>query len=334
MHQNLFATLLMLGLSLTPLHAQDTPAAPTQADTMTLETVLVTGEQPGPGLWKVSKDDHVLWILGTQQPLPKNFTWRAAEIEKIVVQSQVVLTDADTSLHIGFFRSLTLLPAVLGAKKNEDGKTLHDVLPPEIYARWNALKDKYIGRDRGVERLRPMLAANELYKKAIKKSGLTTNNLAQDVVDFYAKKNHVAVTTPHVKIDVDDPKQAIADFKSTAGSLDVACLERTIARLETDLGAMRARANAWAIGDLEALKNLPYPDQRAACIAAVSSNPRLAEQLKDAKRQVDADWLAAAESALSKNSSTLALLPISELVNSQGRLGLLRAKGYVVEEPQ
>ena len=296
--------------------------------------MLVTGEQPGPGLWKVTKDDHVLWILGTQQPLPKNFTWRAAEIEKIVSQSQTVLTDADASLHIGFFRSLTLLPAVIGAKKNDSGKTLRDLLPPELYARWSALKDKYIGRDRGVERLRPMLAANELYKKAIKKSGLTTNNLAQDVVDFYAKKNRIAVTTPHVKIDLDDPKQVIADFKSTAGSLDVACLERTIARLETDLDAMRARANAWAVGDIEGLKRLPYPDQRAACIAAVSSNPRLAEQLKEAKHQVDTDWLAAAEAALAKNPSTLALLPMSELMNAEGRLAQLRSKGYVVEEPQ
>jgi hypothetical protein len=46
-----------------------TPATP--ADTTTLETVLVTGEQPGPGLWKVSHGDHVLWILGAQYPLPK-----------------------------------------------------------------------------------------------------------------------------------------------------------------------------------------------------------------------------------------------------------------------
>jgi uncharacterized protein YbaP (TraB family) len=324
---------LCLALSSTAV-AQD--AAPPQQDagTQTLETVLVTGEQPGPGLWKVSKDDHVLWILGTQQPLPKDFHWRAAEVEKIIAQSQAVLTDADASLHVGFFRSLTLLPAVLGAKKNEDGKTLHDVLSPELYARWLALKEKYIGRDRGVERLRPMLAANELYRKAIRKAGLTTNNLAQDVVDFYAKKDKVPVTTPHVKIDVDDPKQAINDFKSTTGELDVACLERTIARLETDLDAMRARANAWAVGDLDALKSLPYPDQRAACIAAVSSNPRLAGQLKEAKRRIDSDWLAAAEAALAKNASTLAVLPIADLTNADGRLAQLRAKGYAVEEPQ
>ena len=35
------------------------------------EEVLVTGERPGPGLWKISKDNHVLWILGTHAPLAK-----------------------------------------------------------------------------------------------------------------------------------------------------------------------------------------------------------------------------------------------------------------------
>jgi hypothetical protein len=39
-----------------------------------LGEVLVIGEQPGPALWKVSTDDHVLWIMGTYSPLPKQMT--------------------------------------------------------------------------------------------------------------------------------------------------------------------------------------------------------------------------------------------------------------------
>ncbi|HEY8229895.1 MAG TPA: TraB/GumN family protein, partial [Rhodanobacteraceae bacterium] len=30
----------------------------------TLQVVTVTGVVPGPGLWKVTHGDHVLWILG------------------------------------------------------------------------------------------------------------------------------------------------------------------------------------------------------------------------------------------------------------------------------
>ena len=53
-----------------------------------VEEVLVIGEQSGPGLWKVFKDDHVLWILGTLSPLPKKLTWRSTKIEEVVKQSK------------------------------------------------------------------------------------------------------------------------------------------------------------------------------------------------------------------------------------------------------
>ena len=35
-----------------------------------MEAVVVAGVQPGPGLWKVRHGDHLLYVLGTQSPLP------------------------------------------------------------------------------------------------------------------------------------------------------------------------------------------------------------------------------------------------------------------------
>lgn len=302
--------------------------------TTTLETVLVTGEQPGPGLWKVSKGDHVLWILGAQYPLPKKMTWRSREVERTIAQSQAVLADVSPHLHVGFFRALTLVPAVLGARKNADGAKLQDILPPDLYARWLALKARYIGRDRGVERLRPMLAANELYGKALDRSGLARNREIWKQVEKMARRARVRIIEPEVKIAVDDPKQAIRDFRGTAGQLDVDCLEATIARLETDLDAMRQRANAWAIGDIAALRRLPYPDQRKACRAALESNLDLRQHMDAAMTEIDAAWMSAAEKALDDNASTLAVLPMHELLSPHRRLAMLAARGYSVEAPE
>ena len=318
--------------------AQSAPATPrasaAPAETTTLETVLVTGEQPGPGLWKVSKGDHVLWILGAQYPLPKKIVWRGREVERTIAQSQAVLADTSAKLHVGFFRALTLVPSVLGARKNADGATLKDILPPDLYARWLALKAKYIGRDRGVERLRPMLAANELYDKALDRSGLARNREIWKTVEKMARRAHVRIIEPEVKIQVDDPKQAIRDFRGTAGKLDVDCLEATIQRLETDLDAMRLRANAWAVGDVEALRRLPYPDQRKACRAALESNIDLRQHLDAAMTEIDAAWISAAEKALDRNASTLAVLPMHELLSANRRLAMLAARGYSVEPPE
>jgi len=312
--------------------AQEPPAAP--PETTTLDTVLVTGEQPGPGLWKVSKGDHVLWILGAQYPLPKKMIWRGREVEQTIGQSQAVLADTSAQLHVGFFRALTLVPSVLGARKNADGATLKDILPAAMYARWLALKAKYIGRDSGVEKLRPMLAANELYDKALDRSGLIRNKEIWKTVEKSAKRQHVPIVEPEVRIEVDDPKQALQDFRSTAGKLDIDCLDATMRRLETDLDAMRQRANAWAVGDIDALRRLPYPDQRETCRAALESNVELRQRLDAALTEIDAAWIAAAERALDRNTSTLAVLPMTELLKADGRLAMLAARGYTVESPE
>lgn len=52
------------------------------------ETVLVTGEHPGPGLVKVSRDGHVLWVLGSIGSVPETIAWRTDEVEAAIAQSQ------------------------------------------------------------------------------------------------------------------------------------------------------------------------------------------------------------------------------------------------------
>lgn len=327
----------VFGLSLAAAApAQDTPAAaaPTPAEAPVMDTVLVTGEQPGPGLWKVSRGDHVLWILGTWSPLPAGMTWRSKQADELIAQSQEVLTTPRPSVELGFFRRLTLLPSLIGVRKNADGDKLEDVLPADLYARWQVLKERYIGRDRGIERQRPMFAARELYRKAIAKSGLSLKNDAQSLVREMAKQHAVKVTEVNVPIEIDDPRQAIREFKSSPREADVACLRATMDRLETDLAAMKQRANAWAAGDLDGLRSLPYVDQNATCIGGVASAPGLRERVAAAQARVAEEWTRSAEGALARNASTFAVLPMDELTKSDGWLTRLRDKGYTVEAPE
>lgn len=73
---------------------------------------------------------------------------------------------------IGFFGGLTMLPAAMRASRNHEGARLVTLLPPELYRRWASLKQRYMGRDRGVERKRPLIAVYELYRKALEANGL------------------------------------------------------------------------------------------------------------------------------------------------------------------
>lgn len=324
---------LLLSLCLAPAFAQSPP--PSDQPTVTLDTVLVSGTQSGPGLWQVRHGENVLWILGTQSPLPKRMDWYSESVEAVVASSQEVLAlpGVDFDAGVGPVRGLFLLPSLFAARKIPDDKTLDDVLSPELYARWDALKRKYMPRNGKVERWRPIFAAGEIYEQAIEESGLSMKNLVWPVVRKIAKKHDIPITEPQVKVKIEAPREAIAEFRAN-GLDDTLCFAKTLERLETDLGAMKARANAWADGNIEALRALPFPDQNAACREAVLS-ATVAEKngMQDLPARVEAAWLTSAEAALRKNAATFALLPIGRLLADDGYLAALRQRGYAVIAP-
>lgn len=313
---------------------QATTGAPTPGVTDVMP-VMVTGETPGPGLWMVRKDGHVLWVLGTQSPVPNQMSWRSDQVNTIIGESQEVIAPASVSVKadLGFFGKLALLPSLIGARNNPGGRTLDEVLTPELYARWKLLKEKYIGRDNGVEKFRPLFAAQELYEKAIEKSGLSSSNIVWPVVVAATTQHAVKVTKPKIEMKIDSPKSMIKEFKKSPLD-DLACFTRTIERLETDLDAMKLRANAWATGDLDAMRALPFTDQRAACEAAIM-NATVVEKggMQDLPTQVGNAWLAAVESAMKTNETTFAVLPMSEILKPDGYLAKLAARGYSVDAP-
>ena len=341
----------MLGLAfalVSPVHAQQaqvspaaslqrSPATATMPDDgiRTEDTVIVTGEQPGPGLWLVRKGGHDLWILGTLSPLPKNMQWQSKHVEDVIANAQEVIRQPRVSLDVkaGFFKTLMLVPSMLGARKNPDGKTLQQVVSPQSYARWLALKARYIGSDSGVEKWRPLFAAQELYGEAMKKSGLDGKDIVASAVTRAIEAHHPTVTVVKEEIVVTDPKPLLKEFSKTTLD-DIACFDNTMTRIETDLDAMRARANAWATGDMAALQALPSPYQWEACSSAITEagiGKRLG--FGDAQQKVEAKWMAAVDAALDKNTVTFASLNLREMLGANGYLAKLKAKGYMVLAP-
>ena len=320
-----------------PTQGQVVQAAPMPDDGIrTVATVIVTGDQPGPGLWLVRKGSHDLWILGTLSPLPAKMQWQAAHVDQVISSAGEVLQEPRIRVDFkdtGFFKSMLLLPSLLGARKNPDGKRLQDIVSPQAYARWTTLKARYIGSDSGIEKWRPLFAAQELYERAIKEAGMDTRNQAKDVIAASIKKHNPAVTPVKLTIELENPKALIREFSKSSMD-DIACFEKTMSRIETDLAAMRARANAWATGDTAGLQNLPFADQYEACKGAISEagiGRRLG--FADAETQLRRKWLAAADAALDRNEVTFASLNLRDMLGADGYLAKLKAKGYTVLAP-
>ena len=297
------------------------------------EEILVTGERPGPGLWRVSKADHVLWILATLEPLPKEMTWRSKEVEARIAESQAILSPPEVDFDVGFFRAMTLVPALLRAKKNADGATLEAVLPHDQYMRWLALRVKYLGRWRGQERVRPLVAARELYTHALEASGLTEDTGIWEAVKQAARRHRVPVQAVTLTMPLKDPKDAIKELAQIPKEAEIACLDATMTRVETDLRTMRERANRWSLGDIDGLTALPFADQNVACLNAFASAPKLGERVSQLEDRLSATWLAAVDRAVEQHQSSVAVVPMPLFLGADGYLAGLRRRGYEVSAP-
>ncbi len=319
-----------------PADAADVERVADEGAPRQLAEVVVSGDMPGPGLWRVSHGDNTLWLLGSLGPLPKRMRWKSAEVDARIAESAVLLlpprVDADTD--IGRFRAMFLLPSLLKARNNPDDRRLPEVLPAELYQRWEPLRQRYFGRGRGIEKRRPIIAGSELYDRAIKRAGLDRGAPVREAVEKRAKRAKVPVERPAVRITITDPKALIREFTETALD-DTECFGRILDRLEVEVATMQARANAWAVGDLEALRELPQVDSGQACIEAVIGADAFQKRgFDDLPERLREAWLDAAETALKTNRSSFGLLPIRELLADDGYLAALAARGYEVTAPE
>ena len=327
---------LWLGLLAVPAFAQIADqAAQTAEPDAAPATVVVEGRRPGPGVWKVSKGTHVMWVFGLYSPLPQKMEWDASRVERLVAKSQEVLAPPVAKAHIGFFRGLTALPSLIGIKRNPDDAVLHDVVPPDVYDHWTVLKAKYIGNDDGVEHYRPVFAGEELLLAGLKKSGLSYGGDVLDTIQDIAKKNKVKLSDSGYDVMLDDPRKLVRDFKNSQVD-DLVCFTKTLDTLDTDLESMRVRANAWANGDIAEIRSLNFAERRDACLDAVlnSSIAKDAADLRQMRERLRVSWLRAAEKALANNTTTFAVLEIQDIVGPTSYLAGLRAKGYAVESPR
>ena len=310
--------------------------AQTEAATVAVDqppAVLVVGQRPGPGMWKISKGEHVLWVFATYSPLPVKLQWRSQQVEAIISRSQLYLSPPTLGASVGLLGGLKMLPHVVGMRKNPGGAILRDVVPPEVYARWRVLKEKYgVGDD--AESERPVFAAETLYRAGLQHAGLANSDEVSKTIQALLAKNHVKVIDSHVQLDVPNPGKTLKEFKQ--GSMeDAACFKTTIERLETDIDVMRQRANAWAKGDLSEIRKLNFADREAACQSAMVSSPALRDGLglEGAEKRVRKLWLEAAEHALANYSTSFAMLKLSNVLRSDYVMSQLQARGYTVEAP-
>lgn len=306
-----------------PLTAQtaEPDAAPT------IEEITVIGRYPGPPLWRVSSGDRVLWIFGELSPVPKGLEWDPRNAERVLDRADAVIgpprVSAPTYNPIKLFR---LFREAKRLSRNEGDKTLSESLPPELNARYQALRARHMPDEKPNEDLRPALAVLRLFSAALDDTGLTTDSKIGSTVRRMMRRSDAEASDSEIRAK---PDEILEELRKVSREAELNCFATTLTSIETDLDAMKERANAWAIGDVDALRRFDYPDAQGDCLAMLFTASGLAN-LRD---ELYATWLREAESALATHATTFSVLPMRELVAADGLLAQLAARGYTITAP-
>lgn len=310
-------TVILFATGLLPLAAHAAQPAPL------IDELVVTGERAGPGMWHVHRGGAQLWILGSMSPLPTGITWRSKQVETVLESTSQVLVQQP--FEIGIARVLWLLLTERSSLMVRGGKRLVDVMPPDLYARFAALRSKYTADPKKWERYRPIIAAAFLTQAAYHQVGLSARLDFGAAVRTLAKKHGVRIEEIKTA-GVGDVMQAL---KTMPPAAENACVAATLVTLAKDLTRLVDRAQAWANGNVEFIEHSTAPAEVDACRAALDS----AKGASDLITQMRHTWLSTMDQYLQHDGVTIAVVNMDMLLEHGGLLDQLRAKGYAIEAP-
>lgn len=295
-------------------------------DDPTMEVIVVTGEQPGPGLWKVSSGDHVMWILGEISPFPRRVKWKSKRFDTLLRNSQELIIDFS-----GYWRMAPGDSAAYArAEKLPQGTSLKDVISPELLTRVEATAKSFGATD--LEGLYPFAVTNRLVSSAMRKMDMVGFS-ARFSADELARKRRVRVT----HFSAPEPPFGVR-LNNWQHASNWVCLQGAVDAIEDGGQGVKRLANAWAVGDIPTLRRLvpEYSFSRDGfrteeCAAAMRGGE---QQLSEYNQQRKQAWLEQAELALRENRSTVAVVLMSEIFAADGYLAGLRERGYEIVAPE
>jgi hypothetical protein len=297
------ATLAIAGLTTIAVAlAQDEGVGSLQEAWSELDPVVIVGEQTPP-LWKVSKSGHVLWILGTFSPQPRNFRLNSRRLDNVIAASQeVVFPGAAYTASAG----TEAMPVALKSDRNPGGATLQSLMSADAYAKWLALRQKYgsgggfghsgpkfswggsgarwvvmtepyRGGD-GIDTLRPTLAWEGVRRAAMDHYRLVSYDL-ESMISAIAKGHGVPVRKlrpgrefifiwkpdPLLK-DFESKKVDAEDLAARTSYGDIDCLTTNLDLLEPVLEMRKVQAAAWARGDLASWRSADTGARLRDCV--------------------------------------------------------------------
>jgi uncharacterized protein YbaP (TraB family) len=295
------------------------------------EEIVIRGKVSGPPLWQVRHGENTLWIFGLLSPLPPDLELDTTRIESVLATADEALNepDFDSTDSLGPIKMFRLYRQFRQTMANDNGATLQQVLPAELYQQLLTVKASHGPRSDKLLKVRPLMAAELLEGAAFKSVGLDedTRHVNKRLLRLI-RRHEVPLT--EVVYQSDMSYSSVLEAISTVPyDTEISCLRAMLDGIETELAFQKERAEAWAYGKVGELYRTSSRSAQVACHDALTTPAALKSILQQTREL----WLAHAERALADNRNTFALVNMQAILAPAGMIEELRDRGYEVIEP-
>lgn len=284
------------------------------------ETVVVAVKAAGPAYWHIKRGESEVFILGTVGAMPEDLAWNSAHTSEIVKGARVVLTPPTAST--GFFSAAWFFLWHRDLLSMPDGQTLQGALSPALRARFEAVVTALHGpKPEKFSDDTPLIAAIKL-ENGFQESAKLTNDEPIKTLKKIARANRVKVE----QIAEYDAMGMAKELLRLPIDKQQVCLEAAVSDVEQRLEHARPAADAWASGDVKAIKAHYSPQVFIGCARLTTGFAKLYDQAV-------ADYLKVIEEALSKPGKTVLVTDVGSLLRNTGVAEKLHAQGVIIEGP-
>ena len=263
-------------------------------------------------MWKVEgPDGSSAYLLGSLHVLTAEFYPLSATINKAFAESKTLVEEVD----IDEMNDPMVMMAALSKAMLSDGRTLDQVIAPELYAEVKKRAEKTGMPMMAIQRMKPWLVAISLMAPMLQAAGFKPE-LGIDKHFFDRAKDsgmkRQGLETMAFQLD---------QFDSMSPKLQEEMLRTTIEDLDKEVAGVKEVAQAWSFGNIAAMEKITLEQRTEA--------PELYQRLLVER---NLNWIPHVEACIKQNSACFIVVGAAHLVGPDGLPTLLAKKGYKVTQ--
>jgi len=263
-------------------------------------------------MWKVEgPGGSSAYLLGSLHVLTADFYPLSATINKAFAESKTLVEEVD----IDEMNDPMVMMAALSKAMLTDGRTLDQVIAPELFAEVKKRAEQAGMPMIAIQRMKPWLVAITLMAPTLQAAGFKPE-LGIDKHFFDRAKDsgmkRQGLETMAFQLD---------QFDSMSPKLQEEMLRTTIEDLDKEVAGVKEMAQAWSFGNVAAMEKMTLDEMKDA--------PELYQRLLVQRNQ---NWIPHVEACIKESSGCFIVVGAAHLVGPDGLPTLLAKKGYKVTQ--